>query len=93
MSIFQRSLCGGAALDVRKRTLSAPAVRWMWQSHVGWLYCRPRAEVAIVVIVALGGLVALGGGGGARDTRSPKGGGCYRTITKNGNSVFIEITA
>ena len=57
-------------MDVRKRTLSAPAVRWMWQSHVGWLYCRPRAGGAIVVIVALAGLVALGGGGAAGHSRA-----------------------
>ena len=63
-------VCSGAALSVRKRTLSAPAVRWMWQSHVGWLYCRPRAGGAIVVIVALAGLVALGGGGAAGHSRA-----------------------
>ena len=83
-TIFQRTLCGsampsvggsGAALFVRKRTLFAPAVRWMWRSHVGYeptpdpslkgrgvfLCCRPRAVVTIVVIVALAGLVVLGG--------------------------------
>ena len=45
-SIFQRTLwarrasvvCSGAALSVHKRTLSAPRVRWMWRSHVGWLF-------------------------------------------------------
>lgn len=30
-------VCSGAALFVRKRTLFAPVVRCMWQSHVGWL--------------------------------------------------------
>ena len=73
-TIFQRTLCGsampsvggsGAALFVRKRTLFAPAVRWLWRSHVGWLFyvVAHRAVVTIVVIVALAGLVALGARG------------------------------
>ena len=55
----------GAALFVRKRTLFAPAVRWMWRSHVGCFMLSPEGRgVAIVVIVALAGLVVLGGAAG-----------------------------
>ena len=80
-------------LKVRGERLKA---RSFYRFALNYFYVVARgrgvAIVVLVVIVALAGLVVLGGGG-ARDTRSPKGGGCYRTITKNGNSVFIEITA
>ena len=37
-------VCSGAALSVRKRTLSAPVVRWMWLSHVGYFMLSPKGR-------------------------------------------------
>ena len=54
-----------AALSVHKWTLSAPVVRCMWQSHVGYFMLSPKGAG-----IALAGLVVLG----AAEPRSPEGG-------------------